>query len=484
MLFSYVILCDFHPIKQIGEDLKEIGRNVNTPELALSCWVLVFLFDNIYLMATDNKKLIKTKLKLDQQAAAILLFFIGLAFRYIPNMHCYLISRIMLSLDIVIWFSRSLHYLSFVRNLGPKIVMISQMIKELMNFITIILVFIFAYGVSTQALMYHNQAADLNLIRNVFFPAYFVIGGDYYERENIMNAASCERQDSTSLISDVYTQGDCPEEYGAKVSLALLVCYIVMQNILLVNLLIAIFSSTFSAIESSADSIWKFTRFALLEEYSNKPFLPSPFSVFYYFFRLLEAVATRKRYVKENAFKLEIGKQLMKDELQLKRWENFIADEYFIKDENQNKETLDYKIQNNIDKLELIDSRLAGALDSRAYLENRMDLIADKLKQTELILKENQNLNTKLVELENKIDLILNYIETKKSVDKSESNEMSKLTLYPDSINSITEYNRCWNIKWLDYCPVEYTSGNVLNNPLADYDLIKLYLKCFKIKVE
>ena len=253
-----------------------------------------------------------------------------------------------------------------------------------------------------------------------------------------------------------------------------------MQNILLVNLLIAIFSSTFSAIESSADSIWKFTRFALLEEYSSKPFLPSPFSVFYYIFRFLEAVVTHKRYVKENAFKLESSEQL-KDELQLKRWENFIADEYFIKDENQNKETLDYKIQNNIDKLELIDSRLGSALESRTDLENRADLIADRLNQTELIVNKNLNLSDKLVELENKMDLILNYFESKKILNKSESSKMCKITLYPDSINSITEYNRCWNIKWLDYCPVEYTSENVLNNPHADYDLIKLYFQLFKI---
>lgn len=55
-----------------------------------------------------------------------------------------------------------------------------------MNFMLIVLVFIFTYGVSTQSLMYHNQKFDFNLLKNLFFPGYFVLGGDYYEREKLM----------------------------------------------------------------------------------------------------------------------------------------------------------------------------------------------------------------------------------------------------------------------------------------------------------
>jgi hypothetical protein len=64
--------------------------------------------------------------------------------------------------------------------------MINKMIKELMNFLLIVLVFIFGYGVSTQSLMFHNQKLDLSLLKNLFFSAYFILGGDYYEREKLM----------------------------------------------------------------------------------------------------------------------------------------------------------------------------------------------------------------------------------------------------------------------------------------------------------
>ena len=56
-----------------------------------------------------------------------------------------------------------------------------------MYFISIVLVFMFAFGVSTQSLMYHNQALNLDLLKNVFFPSYFIIAGEYYTRETIMS---------------------------------------------------------------------------------------------------------------------------------------------------------------------------------------------------------------------------------------------------------------------------------------------------------
>lgn len=152
--------------------------------------------------------------------------------------------RIILCIDVLFWFSRSLHSFSFVRTLGPKLFMIRRMLNELTYFMFIVIVFVFAYGVATQALMYHNQDPDLSLLKNVFFPAYFVIGGEYYEREKLMEVDECEAagQNETELaLTDRYTQDDCPEANGAKVSLGLLVVYLILLNILLVNLLIAIF---------------------------------------------------------------------------------------------------------------------------------------------------------------------------------------------------------------------------------------------------
>lgn len=53
-------------------------------------------------------------------------------------------------------------------------------------FLLIVVLFMFAFGVSTQSLMYHNQALNVNILKNIFFPSFFVIAGEYYTRDTIM----------------------------------------------------------------------------------------------------------------------------------------------------------------------------------------------------------------------------------------------------------------------------------------------------------
>ena len=49
--------------------------------------------------------------------------------------------------------------------------------------------FIFAFGIVTQALLYPNQTLNLTLLGNIFLPAYFIlVGDDFTLRGNIMNA--------------------------------------------------------------------------------------------------------------------------------------------------------------------------------------------------------------------------------------------------------------------------------------------------------
>ena len=43
-------------------------------------------------------------------------------------------------------------------------------------------------GVSTQALMFPDVTEfDYELLKNVFYPPYFVIGGEYYKLDDMLN---------------------------------------------------------------------------------------------------------------------------------------------------------------------------------------------------------------------------------------------------------------------------------------------------------
>ena len=105
-----------------------------------------------------------------------------------------------------------------------------------MYFLLIVILFMFAFGISTQALMYQNQKLDKNLLRRIFLPSYFIIGGEYFTRDLIMKSSAGE-----CTAEDESYDGLCADQTGSSVTLAIYVVYLLFLNILLVNLVIAIF---------------------------------------------------------------------------------------------------------------------------------------------------------------------------------------------------------------------------------------------------
>jgi hypothetical protein len=62
----------------------------------------------------------------------------------------------------------------------------------------IVIIFMIAFGVSTQALLYPNQDLDWALLGNVFLPSYFIMSGDDYSiRSNILSALKVGLSDSS-----------------------------------------------------------------------------------------------------------------------------------------------------------------------------------------------------------------------------------------------------------------------------------------------
>ena len=106
-------------------------------------------------------------------------------------------------------------------------------LKPLLVFLIIGVVFLLGVGISTQALMHPNADLNYELLKNVFYPPYFVISGEYYKLDDMLDAQDCK---NSSLTPD-----ECPDPLGANVSLIIFVFYALFMPILLVNLLIAIF---------------------------------------------------------------------------------------------------------------------------------------------------------------------------------------------------------------------------------------------------
>jgi len=66
----------------------------------------------------------------------LILYYIALILRFLPMSECFCISRILFSIDLSLWYIRALDIFSAVKRLGPKLVMIQEMVKrEIFNLI-------------------------------------------------------------------------------------------------------------------------------------------------------------------------------------------------------------------------------------------------------------------------------------------------------------------------------------------------------------
>lgn len=91
----------------------------------------------------------------------------------------------------------------------------------------------------------------------------------------------------------------CPETSGVAFSFIFLMIYMVIANVLLINLLIAMFSSTFQDVQDRTDQIWKFQRYRLIFEYYDSPILPPPMNIFAYFMSLIQYFINKRINLKK-----------------------------------------------------------------------------------------------------------------------------------------------------------------------------------------
>ncbi|XP_014669422.1 PREDICTED: transient receptor potential cation channel subfamily M member 5-like [Priapulus caudatus] len=227
MLFSHILLSNFHPEFRIADTI-------------LCAWVFTFFMEEIRQMITHTGKTLLRKVVSylefwnTADMFAIIVFAIGMTLRLAPFKNTFMAARVLLALDLVLFYMRLLHIFFVHKELGPKLVMIARMMNDLLYFISIMVVFLIAYGVASMAILYPNTPFSARLVKGVLYNAYFQMYGELF-------LESIEGTDCSSIAA-VWQTGAlprCPEL--SNVVLCLLALYLLLTNILLFNLLIAMF---------------------------------------------------------------------------------------------------------------------------------------------------------------------------------------------------------------------------------------------------
>ena len=108
-----------------------------------------------------------------------------------PNSNCSepVINRTMYGahgfscLSFMLYGLRLLHVLTMSKNVGPKLVMVQKMMRDIFTLLSILAVFMLSYGVVSQALLYPNHNDWRFQLRRMVRRAYFHIYGELFLEE-------------------------------------------------------------------------------------------------------------------------------------------------------------------------------------------------------------------------------------------------------------------------------------------------------------
>ncbi|CAC5379454.1 unnamed protein product [Mytilus coruscus] len=163
-------------------------------------------------------------------------------------------------------------YMTWLWTLSLAIEEIRQ-IGDLAFFFALFALFIFSFGIIYQAILFPNSlSSPWELFKDLIYLPYWQMYGE-------LNIDQIEGKEPSECTSDpvLYTNGTLPRcAQKSQFSSLILATYLVLTNIVLVNLLIAMFSRTFEKVEDNSETIWKFNRYALVYEYFDRPMFPIP----------------------------------------------------------------------------------------------------------------------------------------------------------------------------------------------------------------
>ncbi|XP_051959196.1 transient receptor potential cation channel subfamily M member 4-like isoform X1 [Xyrauchen texanus] len=324
-LYAYVLLIDFKPPPPDGPA---------TSEFMLYFWVFTLVCEEIRETFIVGSKTVGQRLMLYVQdvwnkfdVLAISLFIAGMfcrMFSWSFNM-----ARGILCMDYMVFTLRLIHIFTIHKQLGPKIIILGKMMKDAFFFLFFLAVWLCAYGVANQALLYTYDPRPDRVFRRVLYRPYLHIFGQI-PVEEIDTGKSWERHctDNLTLINE--GEEPCRDTSHNWLVVILLVIFLLVTNILLVNLLIATFSYTFSKVQERSDTYWKFQRYNLIVEYHSRPTLAPPFIILSHINLFIKRNLRKVPSTKIHHFALDLkGKEannLVKWETLQK--ENFLAIEY------------------------------------------------------------------------------------------------------------------------------------------------------------
>ncbi|XP_058838515.1 transient receptor potential cation channel trpm isoform X9 [Topomyia yanbarensis] len=310
-------------------------------------------------------------------AAAIIFFLIGLVLRLRP--YTMDIGRVIYCVDSIYWYLRILNILGVNKYLGPLVTMMGKMVKNMIYFVVLLLVVLMSFGVSRQAILFPNNDASWRLVRDVYYQPYFMLYGEVFA------------DDIDPPCGEDPSQPQCVT--GHWVTPIAMSMYLLIANILLINLLIAVFNNIFIEVNAVSHQVWMFQRFTVVMEYQQKPVLPPPLIAFCHFYSFLLYLIRKAKGLqqsRDNGLKLFLEKEDME---RLYDFEEECVEGYFREQDALLQQSTDERIRNTDERVENMSQKIE-------------DINQKENMQTATV----QNIEFRLRKVEESADQILSHL--------------------------------------------------------------------------
>uniref|UniRef100_A0A667HD72 Transient receptor potential cation channel subfamily M member 8 n=1 Tax=Lynx canadensis TaxID=61383 RepID=A0A667HD72_LYNCA len=218
-------------------------------------------------------------------------FIAGIVFRLHSSNKTSLYSgRVIFCLDYIIFTLRLIHIFTVSRNLGPKIIMLQRMLIDVFFFLFLFAVWMVAFGVARQGILRQNEHRWRWIFRSVIYEPYLAMFGQVPSDVDgtTYDFAHCTFTGNESKPLCVELDEHNLPRFPEWITIPLVCIYMLSTNILLVNLLVAMFGYTVGTVQENNDQVWKFQRYFLVQEYCNRLNIPFPFVVFAYFYMVVK----------------------------------------------------------------------------------------------------------------------------------------------------------------------------------------------------
>ncbi|XP_071043115.1 transient receptor potential cation channel trpm-like [Parasteatoda tepidariorum] len=215
---------------------------------------------------------------------------------------------------------------------------------DMIYFVVLLLVVLMSYGVARQGILNPEEEPSWLLVRHIFYMPYFMLYGEVF-------ADRIEAQCGDG-------KGQVPCRPGMWINPAIMAIYLLIANILLVNLLIAVFNNIFFEVNNMSQEVWKSQRFKVVMEYEQKPLLPPPLIVFSHIHLLIKYFLTRCQG-KEDSFDHGLKLFLSESDVQnIYDFEEECVEGYFREKETELHMSTEEQVRFTTERVEMMSQRV------------------------------------------------------------------------------------------------------------------------------